>query len=123
MPKNLFIGKKLAPTEQELHDALGSMKKVWDLLVSEAVRQCGGGLKEWNSYSPKAGWSLRIKVKARNVVYLSPCDDCVLASFALGEQAMQDAKNADFPPAVRKIIREAKEYAEGTAVRIPVRSN
>jgi len=122
MAKNLFTGRHEAPSEKDLAKELGAMKEIWDQLVSAALAQCGNGRTEWNSYSPKAGWSLRVKRGERNIVYLSPCEDCVLALFALGEKAMQEARKADFPVAVRKIVREAKKYAEGTAVRIPVTS-
>jgi len=122
MRKNLFIGKRDAPDEPELRERLGSRKTLWDCLVSEALSQSGGGTAEWNSYSPKAGWSVRIKRRDRNIVYLSPCDDCLLASFALGEKAIQDALSARLPAEVKKTLREAKKYVEGTAVRITVTS-
>ena len=122
MPKNLFIGTLRAPTERDLNGALGTRKGLWDQLVREVVSQCGAATQEWNSYSTKAGWSLRIKEKARVIVHLSPCDDCVLASFALGSAAIAQAKSRDLPAAIQNIIRKARTYAEGTAVRVPVRA-
>jgi len=44
-----------------------------------------------------------------------------MASFALGEKAAEAARESGVPPAVVKIIDEAKRYAEGRAVRIEVR--
>ena len=29
-------------------------------------------IQEWNSYSPKAGWSLKLKLGKRTIVYLAP---------------------------------------------------
>jgi len=43
-----------------------------------------------------------------------------MASFALGDKAIQAARASKFPKHVMKIIAEAKKYAEGTAVRIVV---
>lgn len=122
IPKNLFIGKSTEPSDQELAQLLGSSQKIWDQLVSQASSVCEGANPEWHSHSPKAGWSLRLKLRSRNIVYFSPCEDCLLASFALGEKAMQEAKALSFPGDVRKILNAARKYAEGTAVRIPVTS-
>jgi hypothetical protein len=43
-----------------------------------------------------------------------------MASFALGDKAVQAALNSRLPPPAVKIIKEAKRYAEGTAVRVEV---
>jgi len=65
----------------------------------------------------EAGWSLRLKNKDRNILYLSPCKGAFRAAFALGDKAAA-ARQSDLPPSVIKIINEAKRYTEGTAVRI-----
>lgn len=84
--------------------------------------ECGIVDQEWNSYSPKAGWALRLKRAQRNIVYLSPCRGSFLASFALGDKAVQTARQSKLPAAVIKTINEAKRYAEGTGVRLEVKS-
>ena len=78
-------------------------------------------VQEWNSYSPKAGWSLRLKRKGRNIVYLGPCQGAFRAAFVLGDKAVAAARQSDLPPGMIKIINEAKRYAEGTAVRIEIK--
>src|SRR3954465_14158933 len=68
---NAFIGKAKKPTDSELEAALGVSKALWDQLIAKLKQQFG--LKgEWNSYSAKAGWSLRMKDGERNIVYLTP---------------------------------------------------
>jgi hypothetical protein len=117
--RNAFIGQAKEPTDPELAAALGAAKVLWDRLVTELTEEhkltC-----EWNSYSIKAGWALRLKREARNIVYLSPSQGGFMASFALGDKAIQAARASKFPKNVLKIIDEAKKYAEGTAVRILV---
>ena len=76
---------------------------------------------EWHSSSVKLGWSLRLQVKKRNIVYLGPRGGCFLAAFALGDRAVAVARKSELPARVIKLIAEAKRYAEGTAVRIEVR--
>ena len=46
---------------------------------------------------------------------------CCRASFALGDKAVKAALDMGLPVAVVKMIKSAKKYAEGSAVRIEVR--
>ena len=121
MLPNAFIEKPKKPTEAELTAALGPAKALWDQLLAGLADEHNLTVQEWNSYSRKAGWSLRIKSKERNILYLSPCEGCFRASFALGDKAVQVARQSGLPPSAIKIINEAKRYAEGTAVRIEMK--
>ena len=117
--RNAFIGHEKQPTPRELA-ALGIAQPLWDQLVAELT----ANLKltcESNSYSIKAGWSLRLKRDTRNIVYLSPSRGGFMASFALGDKAIAAARASELPKRVLKLIAGAKKYAEGTAVRIEVR--
>ena len=118
MLSNAFIGKSHPPTEAGLSAALGPAKALWDQLLASLAAEYKLTVQEWNSYSPKAGWSLRLKNKDRNILYLSPCKGAFRAAFALGDKAAAAARQSDLPPSVIKIINEAKRYTEGTAVRI-----
>lgn len=120
MLPNAFIGKRDRPTEDELAAELGATKALWDRLVGDLAEECSITIQEWNSYSPKAGWSLRLKKSERTIVYLVPCRGCFRAAFALGDKAVQAACRSKLPPKVITTIKGAKRYAEGTAVRIDV---
>jgi Protein of unknown function (DUF3788) len=117
---NAFIGKPDAPTNEELSAELGSSKALWDRVLADLARECDLTEQEWNSYSSKAGWSLRMKRGKRNIVYLSPGHGCFMASFALGDKAVQAARASNLSQGVIGIIDAARRYAEGTAVRIDV---
>lgn len=121
MATNAFIGHVTKPNESEITNELGPKRALWDDLLAELER-LGGTDQEWSSYSPKAGWALKVLRKGRVIVYLSPQHGGFLASFALGEKAIGSAKNSKLPPKILKILSEAKKYAEGTAVRIQVTS-
>jgi hypothetical protein len=118
---NAFIGKVKAPSNAELDKALGAAKKIWSELLADLAAQ-GIDVQEWGSSSKKLGWSLRVKRDDRVIVYLAPGEGCFLASFALGSKAMQAARQSDLPQPVIKIMDEAKRYAEGTAVRLNVKT-
>jgi hypothetical protein len=118
-PVNAFVGKSKQPVETDLAGALGASKALWDELVDALAKEHKLS-REWNSYSKKAGWSLRLKRGDRNIVYLAPFRGCFRASFALGDKAVKAALASGLPQRLIKIIKEAKRYAEGTAVRIDV---
>jgi xanthine/CO dehydrogenase XdhC/CoxF family maturation factor len=119
---NAFIGKQKPPTKEELSAALGSGRPLWEELLKRLARELNLTESEWNTYSIKAGWSLRVKCGDRIVVYLAPVQDCFRASFALGDKARRAALSSDLSKETVVLIANAKKYAEGTAVRIDVRS-
>ncbi|MGC1449019.1 MAG: DUF3788 family protein [Candidatus Sulfotelmatobacter sp.] len=120
MLRNAFVGQAKRPTERELASELELADALWRGLVADLKRDLILDAEEWNSYSVKAGWSLRLQSKKRNIVYLSPGAGCFLASFALGDKAVAAARTSALPSDIVKIIDEAKRYPEGTAVRIEV---
>jgi len=119
---NAFTGKSKAPADDELAAALGAAKPLWDQLLSQLASQQRLIVREWHAHSQKAGWSLRMKRRERNIVYLSPSRGCFMASFALGQKAIEAARANGLPSSVLKLIAAARKYAEGTAVRIEVRT-
>ncbi len=118
---NAFAGSPKPPTEAALAGVLGETNPLWKSLVTELKQELGLDRAEWHSYSIKAGWSLRLQLKKRNIVYLGPRDGWFLAAFALGDKAVAAAGKSKLPVSILKMIAGAKRYAEGTAVRIEVR--
>ena len=104
------------PTDEELSTELGAARALWDELLTELALP----IQEWNSYSPKAGWAMKVKLKKRTILYLSPCHDSFRVSFILGDKAMEAARQLKLPKAVLKIIDEAPRYPEGTGVRLEI---
>ena len=121
MLQNAFAGQAKRPTEKSLGSALGESIELWNSLVDDLKRefQLAG---EWHSSSVKLGWSLRLQLKKRNIVYLGPRRGSFLAAFALGDRAVAAARAGELPPHIVKTIAEARRYAEGTAVRIEVKT-
>ena len=118
---NAFEGKLEKPTPAELSAALGACSKIWNQFVDWFANDQGVSIQEWNSYSPKAGWSLRLKLKKRNIVYLAPCNQCFRVAFILGNRAVKAALQSDLPKSVLDVIKDAPRYAEGTGVRLIVK--
>jgi hypothetical protein len=120
MPTNAFIGKATKPLDRELGAGLGSdAKALWDKLVASLTTEFKLD-QEWKSSSRKAGWSLRLKAGARNIVYLVPYQGCIGVAFALGDKAVKAALQSGLPEALEQAIHDAPRYAEGTGLRIEV---
>ncbi len=117
---NAFIGKSAQPTSDEVTAALGSAAAVWKEFLDWLAEEKGIAEQEWNSTSPKYGWALRMKLKKRNIVYLSPCAGCFRVAFVLGDKAMASARESKLSKVVMKALDEAPHYAEGTGIRLMV---
>ena len=110
---NAFIGRSAKPRDADVAAALGGAKKLWDRIIRELEEEFEL-THEWNSFSVKYGWSLRMKKKDRNIVYLGPYDGGFAASLILGAKALAAARR-ELSAAV---FAGAKKYPEGTAVRV-----
>ena len=120
MNPNAFIGKINKPTKDEWIAALGPGRAIWDQLIADFSADYGVDIQEWNSHSPKAGWSLRLKHKERTIAYLSPCQGCFRIAFVLGDKAVAAARQSNLPARIIKIIDESRRYAEGTGIRLTI---
>jgi hypothetical protein len=118
MSPNAFIGRTQAPTDDELSAELGAARALWDELLTELALP----IQEWNSYSPKAGWFLKLKLKKRTIVYLSPRRGSFQVSFILGAKAVEATRQAKLSKTLLKIIDEAPRYPEGTGVRLEIKA-
>lgn len=123
MTANAFINQPKPPTDAALAVALGPVKSVWNQFLSELDQEFGVNIEEWNSYSPKAGWSLRVKHKKRTIVWLAPCVGCFRVAFVLGDKAMQAARQGKWPKRIVKVMDEAPKYPEGTGIRLEIKSS
>jgi len=120
MLPNAFIGKSGPPTDVELTGELGDSRRLWDHLLARLASECNVVDREWNSYSKKAGWSLRLKVKKRNILYLGPCHGSFRVAFVLGDRAVAAVSSSKLPRAILELVENGQHYPEGTAVRFDV---
>ncbi|MBS1804639.1 MAG: DUF3788 family protein [Acidobacteria bacterium] len=119
---NAFIGKSDTPTHAEVAEALGEKVKLWDEFIAWMSEKEGVSDQEWKGVVVKKyGWSLRLKKKGRNIIYLSPGKDCFMASFVLNDKALRVAKEAHLAKSVQDALEAAPKYPEGNGVRLLVR--
>jgi len=119
---NAFAGKPTRPTEKELYGALGSSAEAWEQLLADLATEYAVAEQEWKSVSPKYGWSLRLKKGKKTIIYLSPGKGCFGVALVLGNKAVQSAKRKGLSKGILRALEEAPRYAEGTGIRLAVRS-
>ncbi|HEY3705862.1 MAG TPA: DUF3788 family protein [Terracidiphilus sp.] len=118
---NAFIGKTTEPSHAEVDAALGSAAPLWNELIEEVTADAGKLTQEWKAiYANKYGWSLRLKKKGRNVVFMSPCHDCFRVAFTFSDKAILAAREAHLPKAAEQALASAPKFPEGTGVRLTV---
>ena len=121
MDEPVFSDKSHLPEDAELAQALGRTKGQWDKLRAYAGA-IPAATQEWKCYAGKSGWTLVLKDKRRNLLYLRPLAKFFRASFAFGPQAVLAAEQSDLPAKVIAMIRAAPQYPEGRAVRVDVKT-
>jgi hypothetical protein len=121
MPQNAFINKPAPPTDADVAAALGPAKAAWDQLLSDLAQELDVNVHEWKCHSPKWGWSLRAKRKARTIVWLAPSEGCFTVLFILGDKAVRAARQSKLPQRIVETLDAAPKYPEGTGVRLQVK--
>ncbi len=122
MDEPIFADKQRPPTDPELATVLGRAKTHWNRLLTAVEDVSPGAPIEWKYYSAKSGWSLVVRGKSRNLLYVSPRKGSFLVSFAFGDKAIEAAAEADLPAELLASIRAAPKYPEGRPVRVQVRT-
>jgi Protein of unknown function (DUF3788) len=118
---NAFLGRATAPSDAEIAAALGPAAPLWSELIDEVTADAGKLTQEWKGiYVDKYGWSLRLRQKGRNIIFMSPCHNCFRVAFALSDKAVTVAKEARLPKAVSRALATAPKYPEGTGLRLTV---
>lgn len=115
--------KSVMPDDSILKDVLGETFHFWKEIVNYAGEKCGDIQEEWKFTGPKYGWSFRVKYKKRTILYLGTCKEYFRAVFIFGERAVAAAEKSDLPEFILDMIRNAKKYMEGRAIRIEVKQH
>lgn len=119
---NAFVDRKEKPTATEITAALGKAAPAWEELTARLSTELGVTDQEWKSYSPKYGWSVKLKLKKRTIIHLSPCGGCFVVSFILGDRAVKAARESKLSTTLLKALDVAPRYPEGTGVRFLVKT-
>lgn len=120
--QNPFVGKTTRPSDSDLEKVLGLAKPLWDQLVAELASEHDVTNREWKSYSPKTGWSLRLMRGKRTIVWLAPAAGAFQVLFILGDKALTAIRQTAVPARVLRMLDEAPRYPEGTGLRFEIKT-
>ena len=104
-----------------LSDALGGSYKYWEEIKSTLEDQYGKLTEEWKFYSASSGWTLKLILKKRNLLFFAPCEKYFRLAFIFGDKAVTEVENSDLPNGMIEELKNAKRYVEGRGLRIEVR--
>jgi hypothetical protein len=121
MALSVFDDKSSPPSDSVLREALGPAADLWQELKKRLAKKLSPLEESWGFTGKSTGWGLRLRRGEKTVVYMTPRTGYFLASFALGEKAVQAARQSGLPAAVLDAIDNAPKYAEGRGVRLEVR--
>lgn len=119
---SIFVDRAHQPDSDELAGALAATATLWSELLDEIGARFGPVSATWGFGTPSTGWGLRLARPKRTILYMAPRDGYFLASFALGERAVEAAHRSGLSAALLDAIDAAPRYAEGRGVRLPVRT-
>jgi len=123
MSFSAFDDKELQPQDSDLVEVLGDSQDLWDELKFQMETQFQPLSVDWGFSGKKWGWSLRLKQKARTVLYMTPRRGHFVVGFALGQKAVDAAHESDLPQSILDMIDDSQKYAEGRGVRLEVRTD
>ena len=122
MALSYFDDKSQQPTDEDLAEALGRTKKLWDDLIDHVGSEFEPVTLQWNHSGAKYGWSVRLIRKKRTILYLIPQAKHFLTAFVLGKKATDAARQSKLPADIMAIIEEAPVYGEGRGFRVPTKN-
>lgn len=112
--------KAKPPTEAELTEALGPATALWFGIVNALEETFTPLDRQWRPSKTGFGRLCLLQHKKRTLLYLTPEKAAVRVAVVLGERAYGLAMASSLPAAIKKLLSEARPYAEGRGIRFPV---
>jgi len=111
-----------APADAELKGALGKSAGLWTAIVETIGKGFAPLEQEWRPSKLDFGRMCLLRHKDRTLLYLLPMAGQLLVGVVLGERAYGLAMASALPAAIKKMLSDAKPYAEGRGIRFTVKS-
>lgn len=100
--------------------ALGRAYPIWADIVQVVEELASPVDLEWKASKIAFGHVCLLRYKKRTLLYLLPEPPSVNVAIVLGERAYGLAMASTLPAAIKKSLSEARPYAEGRGIRVPV---
>jgi len=114
--------KVKSPSEAELKAFLGPAGSLWAGIV-HAVGETFAPLDmQWRPSKAEFGRICLLRHGLRTLLYLTPDRGKVWVAIVLGERAYGLAMASPVPGEIKRMLAQARPYAEGRGIRFPVDS-
>jgi hypothetical protein len=110
------------PDNQMLANTLGASYKLWEKIKTSLTSNYGELNEDWKFYGQKIGWTLKLLYKKRNLFFLTPYESYFQIAFVFGDKSVAIIEKSDLPENIIDEIKNARKYAEGRGLRIPVKN-
>jgi hypothetical protein len=111
-----------APSMADLEGVLGTALPLWEGIIRHAEAAHAPLTQTWKPSKTDFGRMCLLQHKKRTLLYLTPDRDSVWVAIILGERAFQLAMSSSLPEAIKKLLLEARPYAEGRGIRFSIQS-
>lgn len=118
----VFPDKSKEPDMFALNEVLGDGLQLWDKATNFLASEIGNISFEWKFYGKNSGWTLKVLTKKRNLFFLLPRFENIKLAFVFGEKATMEILESGLPDEIKKLLAEARVYAEGRGLQFEVRS-
>ncbi len=122
MPDYLFLDKSAQPTERQLEAAIADTYEYWNETKNRITELYGKTKGEWKFYSKKSGWTLKTLLRKRNLFFFKPFANYFSLTFVFGDKAVNVIEKSDVSEALKRVLRDAKKYAEGRSLLVKVKT-
>ena len=113
MSLSIFEDKTHQPTAFDLEIKLGQAYSFWKDIVEQMQGNFQNVVEEWAYSGAKYGWSMRLCIKKRRIIYLTPCEYSMKVGMVLGQKAYDQIAELDINPALKELVLSAPKYGEG----------
>lgn len=122
MAVSCFSDRSVVPNDAMVKAALGRAWSRWEKVTAYLLERRPGIRFVWKMPAAKYGWSARAVDGKRNLIYLIPQQGRMLVAVVLGDRAVAAAQSAGLPEHVLEALNSSRRYAEGTGIRLEVKS-
>lgn len=110
------------PAKAELQAFLGSASELWNAIICVLEQRFSSLEQQWRPSKAGFGRLCLLRHKTRTLLYLTPDKEKIWIAVVLGERAAAIAASSTLPVEIKKLIAEARPYAEGRGIRFAVTS-
>jgi hypothetical protein len=116
-----FVDFPHPPGRSDIRQVLGRSAAAGDELRTRISKHFGNVTEDWAVPARKYGWSLRLRLRKRTIIHLSPRAKHFIAASILGERATAAVRGSELAPEVIAPVEQATRYKEGRVIRLKIR--